>query len=82
MIDIKLIREEIKLVRDNIKRKGQDSKLKLVDELKKKDDEWRKRKYEADDLRSKRNKKIIHKIFNIIGHNYNLSWSIFSWIFS
>ncbi|MAG61317.1 serine--tRNA ligase [Candidatus Pacearchaeota archaeon] len=56
MIDIKLIREEIKLVRDNIKRKGQDSKLKLVDELKKKDDEWRKRKYEADDLRSKRNK--------------------------
>ena len=56
MIDIKLIREDAKLVRDNIKRKGQDEKLDLVEKIAKKDSEWRKKKYEADDLRSERNK--------------------------
>ena len=56
MIDINLIRDDVKAVKDNIKKKGQDSKLKLVDELKEKDDKWRKAKYDADKLRSERNK--------------------------
>ncbi len=56
MIDIKMIREDPDAVKENIKNKNQDSKVKLVDELKEKDDKWRKAKYEADSLRSERNK--------------------------
>ena len=56
MIDINLIRENPEAVKDNIKKKNQDSKIKYVDELIKKDDLWRKLKYEADSLRSVRNK--------------------------
>lgn len=55
MIDIKLIRENPELVKENIKKKFQDKKLPLVSKIKKLDEEWRKLKYNADDLRSKRN---------------------------
>ena len=55
MIDIKLIRENPELVKENIKKKFQDKKLPLVSQIKKLDEEWRKLKYNADDLRSKRN---------------------------
>ncbi len=56
MIDIKLIRENPELVKENIKKKFQEGKLRLVDEVRKKDDEWRKLKYDADSLRSERNR--------------------------
>jgi len=56
MIDIKLIRENPELVKENIKKKFQDEKLPLVDKVKKLDDSWRKQKYQADELRSERNK--------------------------
>ena len=55
MIDIKLIRENPDMVKKNIKKKFQDEKLSLVDKIKKLDEDWRKSKYNADDLRSKRN---------------------------
>jgi len=56
MIDIKLIRENPELVKKNIKNKFQDAKLPLVDKVIDLDSEWRKARFEADTLRSSRNK--------------------------
>ncbi len=56
MIDIKLIRENPDLVKENIKKKFQDEKIPLIDKIKKLDEDWRKLKYQADNLRSERNK--------------------------
>jgi seryl-tRNA synthetase len=56
MIDIKLIRENPELVKENIKKKFQNDKLKLVDEVIELDKDWRGVKYDADKLRSERNK--------------------------
>ena len=56
MIDIKLIRENSELVKENIKRKFQDDKLFLVDEIFEMDKEYRECKFNADNLRSEKNK--------------------------
>ncbi|MAG02308.1 serine--tRNA ligase, partial [Candidatus Pacearchaeota archaeon] len=56
MLDIKFIRESPEIVKKNIKKKFQEDKLKLVDEIIKKDENWRKVKYDADRMRSERNK--------------------------
>lgn len=56
MIDINLIRENPELVRENYSRRGDPELLKQLDIAKEKDESWRKIKFEADKLRSERNK--------------------------
>ena len=56
MIDIKLIRENPDLVKENMKKKFQEDRVGLVDEVRGLDEKWRKLKFQADSLRSERNK--------------------------
>ncbi|MFH1365579.1 MAG: serine--tRNA ligase [archaeon] len=56
MIDIKLIRDNPELVKANYKLRGKREFLDLLDATIKKDDEWRKLKFQADKLRSEKNK--------------------------
>jgi seryl-tRNA synthetase len=56
MIDINLIRENAELVRKDYARRGDEEILKKLEGVIKKDKLWRKLKFDADDLRSKRNK--------------------------
>jgi seryl-tRNA synthetase len=54
MIDIKNLRENSEIYKENNRKKGRNENL--VDEVLRIDEEWRKLKYEADGLRSERNK--------------------------
>jgi seryl-tRNA synthetase len=54
MIDIKLIRENPELIKENQKKSGKEAKL--IDEIIEIDNKWRKLRYDADSLRSERNK--------------------------
>ena len=56
MLDINLIRNDPKSVKNNLKKRNDQRKINTVDMILDLDKNWRKLKYEADNLRAKRNK--------------------------
>src|SRR3990167_7652604 len=55
MLPLKFLREHADLVRADLKKRGEPEKLDWLEEVLHMDQEWRRLKYEADQLKSRRN---------------------------